>query len=161
MKQTLLNLTGLEIFFIITTLVSFFFNLYQLMISRREKQSLQIPLTNILAALFNDVKSKTNSVYGTQQFLFHPKSPHKEIETLRWEFWRFAEAVIDSLRGFQEALVGALITLNPKDRDGKLVFRSADYGLTEDEKKVRDEYIKRSQAKPGFGIGKLTNSGKD
>lgn len=144
-KHVVLNLTGLEIFFISTTLISLFFNLYQFMVSRREKRALELPLTSTLVALFNEVKAQTLSVYRTQQFLFHPQNPHKDMETLRWAYLSFADSVMDFLRGFQEALVGALVTLNPDDKEGKLAFRASDFGLTDAEKKFREEYVKKSQ----------------
>lgn len=85
-KEVVLNLTLLEIFFIITTILSLFLNLYQFMTASKEKAALRAPLSNSLIALFNDVKSKTISVFETQQFLFSKQNPHKEIDTLRWEY---------------------------------------------------------------------------
>jgi hypothetical protein len=142
-KEVLLNLTGLEIFFISTTILSLFLNLYQLMTAKKERAALQAPLSNSLIALFNDVKSKTTSVFETQQFLFHKQNPHKDIDTLRWEYLQFTKNVINLLNGFQENLVGALVTLNPKDKQGEKAFKAADYGLTEQEKELKREYMGR------------------
>jgi hypothetical protein len=142
-KIVVLNLTGLEIFFIATTIVSLFLNLYQMMIAKKEKAALQAPLSNSLIALFNDVKSKTTKVFETQEFLFHKQNPHKEIETLRWEYFQFTKNVMNFLNGFQESLVGILVTLNPEDKQGEKAFKAADYGLTEQEKELKRGYMDR------------------
>jgi len=138
-KDVMLSLTLLDIFFISATIVSLFFNLYQFMLGRREKKALQAPLTNALIGLFNDIKSKNLTIYVTQQSLFNTMNPHTQIETLRWEYYNFTQSVIGYLNGFQEALGGALVTLNPKDKEGNLAFRASDYGLTEDEKEFRKQ----------------------
>jgi hypothetical protein len=142
-KQIALGLTSLEIFFISTTLLSIFFNLYQFMVGRKEKRALHAPLTNTLIGLFNDIKSKGLTAFNTQQLLLAPQNPHRELDTLKWEYFHFIQSVIGYLSGFQEALVGALVTLNPEDKEGKLSFRASDYGLTEDEKEQRKQYMKR------------------
>ncbi|MDD1779286.1 MAG: hypothetical protein LUQ65_14055 [Candidatus Helarchaeota archaeon] len=142
-KEVVLNLTTLEIFFIITTILSLFLNLYQLMTARKEKAALRAPLSNSLIALFNDVKSKTTSLFETQQFLFSKQNPHKEIDTLRWDYFQFTKNVINFLSGFQESLVGTLVTLNPEDKEGEKAFKAANYGLTEQEKELRRGYMER------------------
>ena len=140
-KEVVLNLTGLEIFFIATTILSLFLNLYQLMTAIKKKAALQSPLSNTLIALFNDVKSKSTSVFETHQFLFHKQNPHKDIDTLRWEYLQFTKNVINFLQGFQENLVGALATLNPEDKQGEKAFKAADYGLTQQEKELKRNYM--------------------
>jgi len=140
-QEVVLNLRTLEIFFIIATILSLFLNLYQLMRARKEKAALRAPLSNGLIALFNDVKSKTTSVFETQQVLFSKQNPHKEIDTLRWEYFQFTRNVINFLSGFQESLVAALVTLNPEDKEGEKVFQAADYGLTEQEKELKQGYM--------------------
>lgn len=142
-KEVLLNLTGLEIFFISTTILALFLNLYQLMTAKKEKAALHNPLSNSLIALFNDVKSKSTSVFETQQFLFHKRNPHKDIDTLRWEYFQFTKNIINYLNGFQENLVGVLATLNPEDKQGEKAFKAADYGLTEQEKELKRRYMDR------------------
>lgn len=136
-KTAILNLTGLEIFFISTTLVSLFFNLFQLLIAQRKERALITPLTNTLIGLFNDIKSKITNVYQNQNILFSPQNPHVDISTLRWEYGQYTQSIITYMLGFQEALVGALVSLNPKDKEGKLAFKASDYGLTPEEKEQR------------------------
>lgn len=147
MKEAVLSLTGLEIFSIAATLISLFFNLVQYMQARKEKQALKSPLTNMLIALFNDIKSKSSNVYMTQQLLYNPKNPIKEYEALRWEFFQFTQNVINYLVGFQEVLVGSLVTLNPDDKEGNQAFRASDYGLKTEEKELRKQFSKQWQAK--------------
>jgi hypothetical protein len=113
------------------------------MTAKKEKAALRAPLSNSLIALFNDVKSKTTSVFETQQFLYSKQNPHKEFDTLRWEYFQFTKNVINFLNGFQESLVGALVTLNPEDKKGEKAFKAADYGLTEQEKELRQGYMNR------------------
>lgn len=142
-KDVVVNLTGLEIFFISTTLLSLFLNLYQLMTAKKEKAALKAPLSNTLIALFNDIKSKSITVHETQQFLFHKENPHKDLRTLRWEFLQFTKTIKNYLSGFQETLVGTLVTLNPEDKQGEIVFKAADYGLTEQDKEVKNKMMEK------------------
>ena len=143
LKEVVVNLTTLEMFFIVMTILSLFLNLYQLMRARKERAALRAPLSNGLIALFNDVKSKIMSVFETEQVLFSKENPHKEIDTLRWEYFQFTKNVINFLNGFQEGLAGALVTLNPADKEGEKVFKAAEYGLTESEKEIRRGYMER------------------
>jgi len=145
MKQAVLELTSLEIFFILTTFISLFLNLYQFMIWRRDQKTLFRPLSNALIALFNDIKLKATNVYLAQQVLHHQSNPHKDIATLRWEYSTFTQNVIANLQGFQESLVGILATLNPDDRDGTRVFRAAEYGLTPEDRELRRKNLERLQ----------------
>lgn len=136
-----LNLTGLEVFFIATTMISLVINLLQW----RDRRTLQLPLTNALIALFNDIKAKTGNVNFVYNALFNPNSPHSNLATLRWEYGLFAQEMIGYFQGFQEAVVGVLATLNPKDKEGKQAFRASDYGLTEQEKTWRAERMRKLQ----------------
>jgi hypothetical protein len=54
-----LTMTGLEVFFIVTTLISVVVNLLQW----RDKRAFRGPLTNSLVAAFNDIKAKSNNVF--------------------------------------------------------------------------------------------------
>lgn len=134
-----MSLTGLEIFFIVTTVISLVFNVLQW----RDGKALRAPLTNALIAVFNDIKAKTNNVFFTYNTLFNPNNPHQDIATLRWEYGLFAQSVLGSLQGFQEQLVGLLVSLNPDDNDGARAFRASDFGLTFQEKTLKEENLKR------------------
>jgi hypothetical protein len=142
MKEIVLQLNWLEIFFIITTVISLFFNIMQW----RDRRNLRLPISNSLLALFNDVKNKGNHVSLVQQLLDSPAFPHENLQTLRSEYAHFTQTVMNYLWGFQEAIVGVLVTLNPGDKEGRQAFRATDYGLTEDEKQWRRELIERLRA---------------
>ena len=141
-KHTVLTLTSLEIFFIVTTILSLFLNLYQLMTARKYRASFHTPLSNGLIALFNDIKQKSLNAFLTQQRLFNIQNPHKEIGTLKWDYVQFAQSMMDNLRGFQESVVGLIVTLNPQDKEGKMAFRASGYGLTEEEKELNRDRAK-------------------
>ncbi|MGB2691239.1 MAG: hypothetical protein WBC96_01965 [Thermodesulfobacteriota bacterium] len=135
--------SGLELFFIGTTILFIIFNLYQLMETKRMKKELELPIHNSLVGLFNDIKSKMNTAYLIQSHLGHPSNPHKEINTLRWEYNQFILFSIGQLSGFQESVVSILSTLNPKDKEGKDIAKAKDYGLSEDDRKLRDQLMQR------------------
>ena len=143
MKTVLLELTGLEIFFISTTIISVFFNLFQLVVWWRDRKNLYRPISNSLVGLFNDIKAKATHAYMNQQLLFSQINPHKDINTLRWEFAAFTQTVINYLQGFQESVVAVLVSLNPNDRDGRQAFRAGEYGQTEQEKQMRQDMMER------------------
>jgi len=147
-KQTIIQLTGLELFFIATTVISLFINLYQFMIWRRDQKNIFRPMSNALIALFNDIKLKGINVYLAQQVLFRENNPHTDIATLRWEYAAFTQTVIAYMQGFQEALVGILATMNPDDPDGARVFRASDYGLTADERELKRRSLERMVQTP-------------
>ena len=140
--DSLLSLTGLEIFFIATTIISLVFNILQW----KERRSLREPLKNTLIGLFNDIKQKSARVAFVYNALFNTNNPHKTIDTMRWECGLVLQDIGGYFQGFQETLVGALATLNPNDTEGKQVFRASDYGLTEEEKEYRRQYLERSQS---------------
>jgi hypothetical protein len=135
MKQTVLQLTGLEVFFISTTMISLFINLIQ-MWDRRMRLK---PIMNSLIAAFNETKTLTNHLSWIFNIVFQPDNPHREIATLRWEYGHVTQMVISSLAAHQETLVGILVTLNPGDPTGKETFRAANYGLTQEEQERRTE----------------------
>lgn len=82
----MLTLSGLEIFFIVTTIISLVFNILQW----RESKSSKEPLSNTLVGTFNDIKSKTNAVLFAYNALFNSNNPHKDVNTLRWEYGLFS-----------------------------------------------------------------------
>ena len=137
MKEIILELNWLEIAFFALAVVSLVFNILQWQDRKASKE----PLSNALTSIFNDIKAKTNNAYFMYNALFNPKSPHKDIETLKWEYGLYIQSVISQLLGFQEQLVGVLVSLNPGDKTGKRAFRALEYGLTEREKDFRDKHM--------------------
>jgi len=139
MKTVILNLNWIELFFICSTIVSLVFNILQW----RDRKASKEPLSNALISMFNDIKSKTNGVFFTYNALFNPNNPHKDIATLRWEYGLFAQSVLGYLQGFQEQVVGVLVSLNPEDKEGSRAFRAMDFGMTSQEKELRQQHFKR------------------
>lgn len=133
-----MTLSLLEIFFIATAVISLFFNISQW----RDRRKFYVPFTNSLVALFNDLKNKSNALLLFQNTLFNPKNPHTDIQTLRWEFAQLLLSLNTDMQGFQESVVGLLVTLNPGDREGEIVFRAQEYGLTEQERELRKKHVK-------------------
>ena len=129
----MITLTGLEIFFIATAVVSLVFNIIQW----REGKAAKDPLSNALVGTFNEIKSRTNYVYFAYNALFNPNNPHKDVQTFRWELGLLLQSEINALEGFQEQLVSVLVSLRPDDKTGALAFRARDYGLTESDKEIR------------------------
>ncbi len=160
MKEWLLQLTALELIFFITTIISIFINLFQFMIWWRDKKNVQRPLSNSLLALFNDIKAKSTNVYATQKLLWHSKNPHSDIQTLRWEYHNTLQAVHAYLSGFQEAVVGLLVSLNPEDREGQEAFRASEYGLTEAEKEQKAQQLSSLQQQMQSSAPDHTTQGK-
>jgi hypothetical protein len=111
-----LSLSGLEVFFIITTIVSLVFNVLQW----RERKGLREPLINTLVGTFNDIKSKSNAVLFAYNALFNPNNPHKDVTTLRWEYGLLLQNFLGFLQGLQEQVVGVLVSLRPQDKHGNL-----------------------------------------
>jgi hypothetical protein len=139
MKTIIINLNWLELFFICSTIISLVFNILQL----RDRKASKEPLSNALIAMFNDIKSKTNVVFFTYNALFNPNNLHKDIATLKWEYGLFVQTVLGFLQGFQEQVVGVLVSLDSEDKEGKRAFRAMDFGMTSQEKEIREEYSKR------------------
>jgi len=148
MKEAILQLSLFDIITISIAITSLFFNLYQFMDSRKFKQQLLNPIHSQLVGLFNDIKSKLGTTYITQQLLSNPKNPHKDLHTLKWEYYLFTFTVIGFLNGFQEIVRAALSTLKPEDKTGEAAFKAADYGLTQEERKLRDELVKQYATQP-------------
>lgn len=139
------TLSGLEVFFIATTVISLVFNLLQW----REAKAWKDPLSNALVGMFNDIKSKTNAVYFAYNALFNPNNPHTDVNTLRWEYGLILQNLLNSFQGLHEQVVSVLVSLRPDDKEGKLSFRAGDYGLTHQEKELRQQHFEQFKAKMG------------
>ena len=55
--------------------------------------------------------------------------------------------VLGFFQGIQEQVVGVLVSLRPEDKEGKLAFRAADYGLTEQDKELRKQIYEQNKAR--------------
>lgn len=138
-----LTLSGLDVFFIITTIISLVFNIIQW----RESKAWRDPLSNALVGTFNDIKSKTNVVFFSYNALFNPKNPHKTVETMQWEYGLILQYMLNFLQGLQEQVVSVLVSLRPDDKEGKLAFHAGDYGLTPQDKEFRKQHFEQFKAR--------------
>jgi hypothetical protein len=93
-----------------------------------------------MIGLFNDIKAKTLHAYNTQNTILAPNNPHKDIKTLQWEYFAFTQTMISNFLGFQENVVGLLVSIDPSDKEGKEAFRASNYGLTNEEKELHRQY---------------------
>ena len=128
-----MTVSPLEAFLILTTIASLVFNIIQW----REGRAAREPLCNALVGTFNEVKSRANYISFAYNALFHENNPHADVATLRWEHGHFLQSEWSALLGVQEQLVSVLVSLRPDDKDGRMVFRASDYGLTEQDKEIR------------------------
>lgn len=141
MKEVVLQLNALDLILLVIALISLLGNVIQFMIWWRDQKNLYQPISKALTGLFNDIKNKANHAMWVQNTLFMPKNPHKDVETIRWEYGTYAQTVWNYLQGFQEAVVAVLVSLDPEDKDGKAAFRASDYGLTDEEKAIRRQNL--------------------
>lgn len=139
MSESFLTLSKLEVFFVSTTIVSLVFNILQW----REARASRDPLSNALVATFNDIKLKINNVIFTYAALFNQNSPHKDVRTLQWEYGLFVQDINAFLQGIQEQLVGVLVSLRPADKEGRQAFRASEYGLSEQDKRLRQKSLEQ------------------
>ena len=140
MKAVILDLSLIDIIFIAIALISFGLNIWQYV----ERKKTVLPLKSLLTALFNDIKAKSTHTYGVRQLLYSDVNPHHELETLRWDYHAFTNAVLHNYQGFQEIVVGLLVSLDPSDKDGKEAFKAFDYGLSDQEKEQRKKFLATS-----------------
>ena len=137
-----ISLSGLEVFFIFTTIISIVSNILQW----RESRAWRDPLSNSLIGIFNDIKSKTNATFFAYNALFHSNNPHEDVKTMRWEYGLILQNMLNSMQGLQEQVVGVLVSLRPDDKEGKLAFRATDYGLTPQDKELRRQNFEQFKA---------------
>ncbi len=141
MKEIILQLNWLDIVFILLSLASIGWNIVQWV----EKRKSILPLKSALIGLFNDIKAKSLHAYQTQNIIFAPQNPHKDITTLKWDYAAFTQTMFNNLQGFQEIVVSLLVSIDPSDREGKESFRAANYGLTPEDIELRRQYAKQQQ----------------
>ena len=128
------SLSGLDLFFAITTVVSLGFNLWQLFRDRYK----YAPLKNSLIGLFNDLKGRQMRAYARTQLITSQAGMSLDVQAIRLEFYDFVEASKLDLEQVREHLVAAIMTLDP-DTNTSQVFRAGEFGLTEQEARFRRE----------------------
>ena len=128
------QLSALELFFVVTTVASLGLNLYQYV----KTQSVNRPLLNHLVGVFNDIKSKQQACWVVERnSLACPESSQGRRDSpvgVRG----FAMMLTGSFQQLQEAVVAAIVTLDPSDPVGNRAFRAQEYGLTGEERDMRE-----------------------
>lgn len=132
------SLSGLDLFFAITTVISIGFNLWQLFRDRYKYE----PLKNSLIGLFNDLKNRQLRAHQRQILITSPAGMETSVESLRLEFYDFVEETKVSLEEIREHVVAAIYTLEP-DASTQQVFRASEFGLNAQERKFREEGMNR------------------
>lgn len=135
------SLSGLDLFFAITTLVSLGFNLWQLFRDRYKYD----PLKNSLIGLFNDLKGKQLRAHQRSMLVYTKQALDLPVEATRLEFYDFAQEMSQSLDQLREHVVASIQTLDPS-ASTQQVFRAAEFGLTEQERRFREQGIERLMA---------------
>lgn len=127
-------LSGLDLFFALTTIISLGFNLWQLFRDRYKYE----PLKNSLIGLFNDLKSRQLRAHQRQLLVTSEAGAAATAEAMRLEFYDFVEETKIGLEQLREHVVAAIHTLDP-EASTQQVFRAAEFGLTKKEREFREE----------------------
>ena len=132
------SLSGLDLFFAITTVISLGFNLWQLFRDRYK----YTPLKDSLIGLFNDLKGRQLRAYQRQLLITSPAGNALAREAIQPEFYDFAAETTHSFEQLREHVVAAIHTLDP-EASTQQVFRASEFGLNEQERRFRTEGMER------------------
>lgn len=135
-----LSFTILEFVFLSLSVVSIVFNILQYKDQKKIKEEKFTPIYNGLVGLFNDIKLKISNYYLRQNLLFNPKNPFTDTEALRWDFYEFTISSISNLDSLREQVVPILKSI---DANEDRIFKGADFGLTDEEKKQRKMFLEK------------------
>lgn len=137
-----LSLSGLDLFFFVTTVLSLMLNLLQI---ERDNQTYG-PLRASLIALFNDLKARQLRATQRQQLLRQQKPD--EAGTLHLQFYDYTMESVSSYEQIKEHVVGAIHTLDPEISSAH-IFTAANFGMTPEEIRRRNEdFFKTWERKP-------------
>ena len=136
----MIEFTIKEIIFIGTTIISVVYNILQYKQIKTTQEEKFIPIYNSLIGLFNDIKLKISKYYSKQTLIFNPKSPYKETDALRWNFYEFTIEAISHLDSLRESIVPVIKSI---DENEDRIFKGADFGLTIEEKRQKKLFIEK------------------
>lgn len=128
----MVEFTAKELITSAIAIISLTFNIIQW----QKQKNFYKPIYNALIGLFNEIKSKQIFYYGKQQSLETGVCSDKD------SFSQFIRLVTIDFEGIKEHLVATLKTMDKSDTE---IFKASDFGLTEAEKKQREEFFKRSK----------------
>jgi len=119
-------------------IISFIINVLQF----QKQRTFYKPIYNALAGLFNDIKTKEIHCYGWQKALEAKVSPNNAVDSLGYQFLWFVKETIIHFAGIKEHIVAALKTMDKSDKE---IFKAADFGLTPEEKRQREEFFRKGR----------------
>ncbi len=132
------SLSGTEIFFAVTTIISLALNLWQLIRDRYRYG----PLKGSMFGLLNDLKSRQLRAYQRQALITSPAGMALPLEAVRLEFYDFAGEAIQGGEQLKEHVVGIIHTLDPA-ASTQQVIRASEFGLTEQDRRLREQFLER------------------
>ena len=100
------------------------------------------PLKNSFIGLFNDLKGRQMRAYQRQLLITSPAGQAASVESVRLEFYDFVQETMQSLEQLREHIVAAIQTLDP-ETSTRQIFRAAEFGLNEQERRFREEGMER------------------
>jgi hypothetical protein len=136
--KTEVKLSGLDLFFAITTVISLGFNLWQLFRDRYKYE----PLKNALLGLHNDLKGRSLRAHARQLLITSNAGMATPVEALRLEFYDFADETKMTYEELREHVVAAVHTLD-SEASSQQVFRASEFGLNAQERQFREEGMER------------------
>ena len=128
------TLSGLDLFFAVTTAVSVGFNLWQLFRDRYK----YAPVSDTLIGLFNDLKGRQQRTYQRQLLITSHAGMALPLEAVRLEFYDFVNETTQALEQLREHVVAAIHIVDPSVSTQQ-IFRAAEFGLSERERRFREE----------------------
>lgn len=134
------SLSGLDLFFTITTIISLGFNVWQFL----RDQYKYAPLRDSLIGLFNDLKGRSLRAYMRQQLIVSHAGMTQTLESVRLQFYDFVQETTQDFEQLREHVVALINTLDP-NLSSQEVFRAADFGLTEQERQFKKSFMERSK----------------
>lgn len=132
------SLSGLDLFFAVTTAVSLALNLWQLFRDRYK----YAPLKDLLIGLLNDLKARGLRVHERQLMVDSPIGMQLPLEAVRFGFWDFTRETLHGLEQLREHVVAAIQVIDPA-ASTQQIFRAAEFGLNEQEKRLKEEGMER------------------
>lgn len=126
-----------ELIFLALAIISVVFSVIQ----GQKKKSLYKPIKNDLVALFNAIKSK-QIYYYTRQKTLESGIYSGSDNQVKNDFSMFIQGLIVDFEGIKEHLVAALNTMDISARE---IFKAADFGLTDEDKRQREEFRRRGK----------------
>ncbi len=129
-----ITLDTFDILFLIVSTISIVLNIFQYKKQIQMEKNSNLPVYNGLVGIFNNIKLKTRNCYDKKE-LVKSIDYSNNIESLKSDYLSYITDCWTNLDSFREQIVPLLKTLYP---DEEKIFKGAEFGLTDFEKKWRD-----------------------